>query len=190
MARRGAPAAAAALDAAGWKAGADGVRAKDGRKLALRLLYYTTRGAGVQAAAEYLAAAWKKAGVDVTLNGVIDTKMSESLSTAQDWDVVWLPIGVTLPSQLVGFLSGPGAPKGGNFAHLANARYDKLVAEAALKPGAEGCKLWLEAESALFENADLVPVVENTVLIAARNATFDMPADLFSPTSIRMTGAS
>ncbi|MEV0971195.1 ABC transporter substrate-binding protein [Microtetraspora glauca] len=184
-----ASAASAALDAAGWKAGPDGVRAKDGRKLTLRLLYATTKGAGVQAAAEYLAAAWKKAGVDVTLNGVIDTKLSESLNVTQDWDVVWLPIGVTLPSQLVGFLSGPAAPKGANFAHLANERYEKLVAEAVLKPGEEGCRLWLESESALFEAADLVPAVETTVLVATKNATFGLMAGLFSPTSIRLTEA-
>ncbi|WP_433237043.1 ABC transporter substrate-binding protein [Streptosporangium sp. CA-135522] len=182
-----AAAAGTALDAAGWKAGADGIRAKDGRKLELRLLYATTRGPGAQAAAEYLAAAWKKAGVDVKLNGVIDTKLSESLNATQDWDVAWLPIGVTLPTQLVGFLSGPAAPKGANFAHLANARYEKLVAEAQAKPAEEGCKLWLESESALFENADLVPVVETTVLAVAKNAKFDMMASLFHPTSIRMT---
>ncbi|WP_066944401.1 ABC transporter substrate-binding protein [Microtetraspora fusca] len=182
-------AASAALDAAGWKAGPDGVRVKDGRKLTLRLLYGTTKGAGVQAAAEYLAAAWKKAGADVTLNGVIDTKLSESLTTTQDWDVIWLPIGVTLPSQLEGFLSGPAAPKGANFAHLANDRYEKLVTEAIGKPGEEGCKLWLESESALFEDADLVPVVENTVLVASKNAKFDILAGSVVATSIRMTEA-
>ncbi|WP_067177967.1 ABC transporter substrate-binding protein [Microtetraspora niveoalba] len=182
-------AASAALDAAGWKPGPDGVRVKDGRPLTLRLLYATTKGAGVQAAAEYLAAAWKKAGVDVTLNGVIDTKLSESLNVTQDWDVVWLPIGVTLPSQLEGFLSGPAAPKGANFAHLANTRYEKLVTEAMGKPGEEGCKLWLESESAVFEAADLVPVVENTVLVATKNATFDVVAGSARPTSIRLTEA-
>ncbi|MFD0888261.1 ABC transporter substrate-binding protein, partial [Streptosporangium algeriense] len=179
----------AALDAAGWKAGADGVRVKDGKRLSLRLLYVTTKGAGIQAANEYLAQAWKKAGAEVTLNGVIDTKLSESLNAAQDWDVVWLPIGVTLPTQLVGFLSGPAAPKGANFAHLSNERYEKLVAEAVTKPGEEGCKLWTESESVLFEAADLVPVVETTALIAQRNATFDMVAGIFVPTSIRTTKA-
>ncbi|WP_271222957.1 ABC transporter substrate-binding protein [Streptosporangium carneum] len=181
--------AAAGLDAAGWKAGADGIRVKDGKKLSLRLLYITTRGAGPQAAAEYLAAAWKKAGVEVTLNGVIDTKLSESLYATQDWDVTWLPIGVTLPNQLVGFLSGPAAPKGGNFAHLKNTRYEELITEAAAKTGEEGCKLWLEAESALFENSDLVPVVETTVLVAQKGVKFDFPAATFVPTSIRMTEA-
>ncbi|MBB4919975.1 ABC transporter substrate-binding protein [Streptosporangium saharense] len=182
-------AASAALDAAGWKAGADGVRVKDGKRLTIRLLYATTRGAGVLAANEYLAQSWKKAGVEVTLNGVIDTKLSESLNAAQDWDAVWLPIGVTLPTQLVGFLSGPSAPKGANFAHLSNERYEKLVAEAVTKPGEEGCKLWTESESALYDAADLVPVVENTVLVAQKGATFDFPAASFSPTTIRMTSA-
>ncbi|SEG97297.1 peptide/nickel transport system substrate-binding protein [Nonomuraea solani] len=180
-------AAAAALDAAGWRAGPDGVRVKDGKRLTLRYLYATTRGAGTQAAAEYLAAAWRKAGAEVKLNGQIDTKLSESLNTTQDWDVVWLPIGVTLPSQVTGFLSGPAAPKGANFAHLSNDRYESLVAEAGKVPAAEGCPRWLEAESALFEAADLVPVVEITVLQASRNATYEQNAGLFVPTSIRLT---
>lgn len=180
-------AAAAALDAAGWKAGPDGVRVKDGKRLTLRYLYATTRGAGVQAAAEYLATAWGKIGAEVKLNGAIDTKLSESLNTTQDWDVVWLPIGVTLPSQLVGFLSGPGAPKGANFAHLANKRYQSLVAEASKVPAAEGCDKWLQAESALFEDADLVPVVETNVLEASKGATYEMLAGMFTTTSIRLT---
>ncbi|MEU0572729.1 ABC transporter substrate-binding protein [Nonomuraea sp. NPDC005983] len=183
-------AAGSALDAAGWKAGPDGVRVKDGKRLTLRLLYATTRGPGVQAAAEYLAAAWQKAGAEVKLNGVLDTKMSESLNATQDWDVGWLPIGVTLPSQLVGFLSGPAVPKGANFAHLANPRYAQLVAEAMGQPGQAGCRLWLEAESALFDDADLVPVVENTELVATKGATFQLTAGLFVPTSLRLTGGS
>ncbi|GAA5069098.1 peptide/nickel transport system substrate-binding protein [Thermocatellispora tengchongensis] len=181
-------AASAALDAAGWKPGPDGIRVKDGEKLTLRLLYGTTRGAGVQAAAEYLAAAWRKAGADVKLNGTIDTKLSESLNVTQDWDVVWLPISVVLPTQLTGFLTGPGAPKGANFAHLDNKRYAELAAKATGTPGPEGCKLWLEAESALFEPADLVPVVENTTLVALKGATFRYLPGQFLPLTIRMTG--
>ncbi|MBT2225682.1 ABC transporter substrate-binding protein [Nonomuraea sp. NEAU-A123] len=180
-------AAGAALDAAGWRAGADGVRVKDGKRLTLRYVYPTTRGSGVQAAAEYLAAAWKKAGVEVKLNGIIDAKLAESLNVTQDWEAIWLPIAVTLPTQLVGFLSGPAAPKGANFAHLANTRYESLIAQASEMSSAEGCKLWLEAESALFENGDLVPVVENTILAAGKGATFTMTAGSVVPTSIRLT---
>ncbi|MFF5213056.1 ABC transporter substrate-binding protein [Streptosporangium sp. NPDC000396] len=182
-------AAAAALDAAGWRPGPDGVRVKDGKRLTLRFLYVTTHGQGVLAAAEYLAATWKKLGAEVRLNGVIDTKLAESLNVTQDWDVVWLPIGVALPSQLTGFLSGPSAPKGANFAHVNNSRYNELVAKASARPAAESCPDWLAAESALFEAADLVPVVENTAVVATKGATLEGFASLVTPTSIRMTKA-
>ncbi|MBA2896140.1 ABC transporter substrate-binding protein [Nonomuraea soli] len=180
-------AAASGLEAAGWKAGADGIRAKDGKKLSLRVLYATTRGPGFQAAAEYMAATWKKVGAEVTLNGVIDTKLAESLNVTQDWDVAWLPIGVTLPTQLVGFLSGPAAPKGANFAHLNNQRYTELVAQAAGTPGDAGCKLWSEAESALFDNHDLVPVSGLTILIASKGGTVRQVAGFYQPTTFRLT---
>ncbi|MFD1939938.1 MULTISPECIES: ABC transporter substrate-binding protein [Nonomuraea] len=182
-------AAAAALDAAGWKQGPDGIRVKDGKRLTIRYLHATTRGQGVLAAAEYLATTWKKLGAEVRLQGVIDTKLAESLNVTQDWDAAWLPIGVSLPSQLIGFLSGPNAPKGANFAHLNNSRYNELVAKAAARPGAESCGDWLAAESALFEAGDLVPVVENTALIATKGATVEVVATQIAPTSIRMTKA-
>ncbi|SDK46957.1 ABC transporter substrate-binding protein [Nonomuraea jiangxiensis] len=181
-----AAAAAAALDAAGWKLGADGFRAKDGKRLSLRYMYATTRGSNYQASAEYMAEVWKKLGVEVKLNGVIDTKLSESLNATQDWDVVWLPIGVTLPSQLIGFLSGPSAPDGANFAHLANKRYEDLVAKAGKLSAAEACPMWLESESALFEAADLVPVVDYTALLAAKGATFRTIAGSPVATSLRL----
>ncbi|SDG79454.1 peptide/nickel transport system substrate-binding protein [Sinosporangium album] len=182
-------AATAALDAAGWKPGADGIREKDGKKLSLRYVYVTTRGPGFQAAAEYLAGEWKKIGVELKLNGVIDTKLAEVMNVSGDWDVIWLPIGVGLPSQLTAFLSGPSAPKGANFAHLDNKRYTELVAEAIQKPGPEGCKLWAEAERALFTNHDLVPVVEDTLLLAMKGATVDTYGDIPIATSVRMKSA-
>jgi peptide/nickel transport system substrate-binding protein len=179
--------AAAALDAAGWAKGADGIRAKGGKKLSLRLLYPTTAGSGTQAAAEFLGESWKKAGVDVHLKGANDVALSQSIDQTGDWDVAWVPISVTLPSQLVGFLSGPAAPKGANFAHLDNADYERLVAEAAQMPGPEGCERWLGAESALFENADLVPVMENTIVLASKNAKIQAVGQQIIPTSIKLT---
>ncbi|MEV4067802.1 ABC transporter substrate-binding protein [Nonomuraea dietziae] len=183
-------AASAALEAAGWKPGPDGIRQKDGKRLTLRYLFVTTKGPTFMAAAEYMAAEWKKAGVEVKLNGVIDTKLAESLNATQDWDVVWLPIGVPLPSQLIGFLSGPAAPEGANFAHLDNPRYNELVAKAGSKPAPASCADWEAAESALFEAADLVPVVENTAVVAVKGATVQTVSYLVIPSSIRMTKAS
>lgn len=183
------PAAAAAeLDAAGWVAGPDGIRAKDGEELAVRLLYNTDYGPGVQAGAEYQADAWEKLGVRVDLRGVAAGAFSEALFQTGDWDVATVPIGVSLPSQLTGYLSGATVPDGGsNFANIDNQQYADLVAQAAEVPVDEGgCELWAQAEAALFDNVDVVPVVESTQLVASNGAEVFLPGGLAQPTRIRM----
>ncbi|MFG2718471.1 ABC transporter substrate-binding protein [Streptomyces sp. NPDC048416] len=182
-------AAEAALEAAGWHRSGDGVRRKDGKKLTLRMIYGTSGGETMAAAAEYLADAWKKAGVDVKLRALSDAAYGEIETVTQDWDVDWAPLGVTLPTQLLGALSGPFTPDGGNFAHLTNTTYDRLTAQASTLPDTAGCAQWSGSESALFDSGDLIPVVDKTLSTAAHNATFRITAGLFDPTSIRMTGA-
>ncbi len=59
-----AAAAGAALDAAGWAKGADGVRAKDGKPLSVSLLYDSGLGSAGSAAAELAVAAWKAVGIE------------------------------------------------------------------------------------------------------------------------------
>ncbi|MFG3280496.1 ABC transporter substrate-binding protein [Streptomyces sp. NPDC048111] len=185
-----ASAADADLDAAGWSRGSDGVRRKNGKKLTIRMIYGTSAGETMSAAAEYLADAWQKAGADVRLRAVSDAAYGEVEAVTQDWDVDWAPLGVTLPSQLIGSLSGPFTPDGGNFAHLTNHRYEALTAAASKQPGTSGCAAWNESEAALLTNGDLVPVVDKTLTSAAHDATYRITAGLFDPTSIRMTGAA
>jgi peptide/nickel transport system substrate-binding protein len=181
-------AAKAELDAAGWTVGADGIRSKAGKKLAVRLIYNTDYGAGTRAGAEYQADAWKKIGVSVDLKGMASGAWSDALFKTGDWDVSTVPIGVSLPSQLVGYLSGSPPPDGSNFANIRNAKYQELTAKAAEMPIDQGgCETWAEAESVLFDNFDVVPVVELTQLLATKNAEVFMPGGLAQPTLIRMT---
>ncbi|MEU6312271.1 ABC transporter substrate-binding protein [Streptomyces sp. NPDC047014] len=182
-------AAEAAFEAAGWHRSGDGVRRKDGQRLTIRMIYGISAGETMAAAAEYLADVWKGIGVDVRLRALSDAAYGEVEAVTQDWDVNWVPLGVTLPTQLLGALSGPFTPDGGNFAHLTNTGYEQLTAEASKLPGTSGCDQWARSESALFDSADLIPVVDKTLTIAAHNATFRITAGLFDPTSIRMTGA-
>ncbi|WP_283134282.1 ABC transporter substrate-binding protein [Rhizohabitans arisaemae] len=183
-------AATAALDSAGWKAGPDGIRVKDGKKLTLRLAFSTASGSGGQAGVEYIADAWRKVGVDTQINAQSTIKMNETMTVTGNWDVGLFGIGLPLPSQFVGLFSGTPAPKGGNFAHLANERYDRLVAEAAKLPGEPGCAKWNEAERALVENVDVYPFVGTTWLTAGKNATAKTQGFLVIPSSIRMTKGS
>ena len=57
------------LDDAGWKRGADGIRAKDGKRL--RLVYQTTINAARQKTQAIVKGAAAKAGIDVELKSVV-----------------------------------------------------------------------------------------------------------------------
>ncbi|MFG3102244.1 ABC transporter substrate-binding protein [Streptomyces sp. NPDC048182] len=183
-------AAETALEAAGWHRSGGGVRRKDGKPLVLRMIYGTSGGETMAAAAEYLADAWQRVGADVRLRALSDAAYGEVETVTQDWDVDWAPLGVTLPTQLLGTLSGPFTPDGGNFAHLTNRAYERATAAASRLPGSAGCADWERSERALFDSGDLVPVVDKTLTTAAHDATFRITAGLFDPTSIRMGGAA
>lgn len=60
--------AAALLESAGWKKGADGVREKDGRKL--KLVFQTSINAARQKTQSVIKSALQRAGIDVELKGV------------------------------------------------------------------------------------------------------------------------
>jgi len=179
-------AAKAALDAAGWKPGPDGIRVKDGKRLTMTAIYGTQAGATMAAGAELLQQGWKNAGVDVTLKGLDSPGISQVMFATGEWDISLAPLGLTLPSQLVPFVSGGEPPQGTNFAHIKNPEYTALVAKAAAQAGPAGCADWLAAESALVEKQDMT-LFANTVLPTfGSNARFEIAGGLLKPSSIRM----
>jgi peptide/nickel transport system substrate-binding protein len=100
--------------------------------------------------------------------------------------VAVLGIGVNFPSQLVGFLSGPAAPDGQNFAALDNPDYKRLTDQAAGTPGAPGCELWAQAEKALFQRQDVVPLSVSLVHYFGNKARFSPGYAGPEPTSLRL----
>ncbi|WP_409185057.1 ABC transporter substrate-binding protein [Amycolatopsis sp. VS8301801F10] len=179
-------AAKAALDQAGWKPGPDGIRVKDGKRLALTAIYGTQAGPTLPPGAELMQQGWKAVGVDVTLKGLDSPGISQALFATGEWDISMAPLGLTLPSQLVPFMSGGEPPKGTNFAHIKNPRYDALVAKAAAQPGEAGCADWMAAESALFERQDVVQFANSVVPTYGSNAKFEIVNGYLKPSTIRM----
>ncbi len=181
------PAAAkAALEAAGWHAGAGGVRAKGGTKLAVRLLY-PGGTPSVDAGLELLAKWWKSLGAQVTLrskdaNGV----QGELFGTGESWDVTALGIGVSNPSELVAFFAGPTPPRGQNFAAIDNPDYNGLNVQASGTPGKAGCDLWAKAEKALLRRVDVLPISISTVFEFGNKARFTIGVAGLEPTSLRL----
>ncbi len=180
------PAAAAdLLDQAGWTLGDDGVRTKDGEPLELVFLYQNNTGAGGGAASELAVQQWEEVGAKVTATAQGEVALTGTIFGGGDWDISWVSLNVNAPDQLVPFLSGPGAPDGTNFAGIQNAEYEAAIKDAMAVPGVEGCDKWLEAESLLIADADIVPFANSSVTTFGSGAEFETPGNLM-PTSIRM----
>jgi peptide/nickel transport system substrate-binding protein len=177
--------AAALLDEAGWQAGGDGTRTKNGKPLELTFLYQNNLGSSGDAAAELAVQQWKAVGVKATARSQNETTLTGTIFGAGDWDVAWVSLNVSSPDQVVPFLSGPAAPQGTNFAAIADPAYDAAVKAAMAIPGKEGCQDWLAAESALIAEAAVVPFANNDVRTFGKGAKFETPGQLV-PLSIRM----
>jgi len=182
----GMSAAEQTLEDAGWTAGSDGVRSKDGTPLTLDFVYNTGLGSGGAAAAELATSTWTELGADVTMTGQDDTALLDTVFGSGNWDITWLTLNVSSPDQLIPFVSGPAAPEGNNFAHIDNADYTAGATEAAAMNGVEGCDTWLAAESELVQNADVYPFANQTVSTFGAGARFASGAVAIIPTSIRM----
>lgn len=179
-------AAAALLDEAGWVAGANGIRAKDGRPLQLSLLHLPELGAGVSSGAELLAEQWEAVGAKVTLRSITQAQVNEVLFGTGDWDAVLMRVTVAFPTQLLPFFSGPVPPEGTNFAHIDNQEYSKLTEQAAQLTVDEGCPLWEDADRALISDADVVPIVDSVAPWFLEGAEVRLLANNPSPPTIRL----
>ncbi|WP_033288809.1 ABC transporter substrate-binding protein [Amycolatopsis jejuensis] len=180
-------AAKSTLDSAGWVAGSDGTRAKDGKKLSISFYYPTTLGSTMQAAAELVQQRWTTIGVQVEVKGMTDAESSQILAQ-NSWGAAIVPLTVVLPSQLVPFLSGPGGTQGNNFAQIKNTEYDAAAKAASETAGAAGCDKWAEGEKAVVKALNLVPFVNSVRSYYLQGTKFDQAEGSIVPSSIRMLG--
>lgn len=181
-------AAAAELTNDGWAVGSGGIRSKGGKQLSVSFIYANDQPTN-SATAQYIAVQWKALGVNVTLNEQSFDQDSAVVFGKGEWGATLIGLGVSNPSTLVPFFSGPSPsdnPSGNNFGHFNNAQYTALVAAAANKPGTTGCKDWNAAESALFKSADVTPISNSPFLYWGKNTKFQVQAHVLIPTSIRI----
>ncbi|WP_159500129.1 ABC transporter substrate-binding protein [Microbacterium sp. 18062] len=180
-------AAAQALEQAGWTEGAGGVRERDGRPLSISFIHDSALGSGGAAAAELAVAAWTEIGIDVQASTLPTDELAGILFGGGSWDVVWEPLNVNSPDQIVGLISGPPPAEGGsNFASIANEAYDAGVADAMSLIGADSCDAWFAAEEALVADLDVLPFANTVQSLYGSGAEFRWPGTI-DPTSIRMT---
>lgn len=172
-----------AYDAAAAKKALAGL---SGKKLTL---VYSSTSMGKQGAAgsELAVSMWQAAGVTVEVKALPTPELFKTVYEGGDWDIVWFPVDGDLPQQVQNTFSGPTPSDGGNnFATIKNAKYDELSGRALGQSEESGCADWLEADTALLQNADVVPFSVRTQYVWGSHATFDLIFHVVSPTSIRM----
>ena len=152
-------AAAQMLDDAGWVTGSDGIRAKDGQKLSVSVVFnnaITTNAPAV----EYLTQQWQDLGVDARADGMTVDQMNGIVFSREGgtWDGWYSALGVSNPATLVPFFQGETTPNGLNFASIDNPDYNSAIKQANKQDGAAGCDAWNKGEMALIRDADFTPL--------------------------------
>lgn len=179
-------AAAAALDAAGWVAGADGIRSKDGTPLSLVLLYPGASDEPTVSGLELIQQ--ELAAIGVTATPTPSASYTDVIFQGGDWDLVWAPISTTLPSTWQGIMSGAFPPDGGNWTYNTNQEFFDLAAQAQTQAGEASCTGWQDAQAALVADADITPFWEATETAYGNGVDFQLNSNgLLIPASLRLS---
>ena len=122
-----AAAAAKQLDAAGWKLGGDGLRAKNGQTLTLSVV--TVKGTDYEPVAQALVKQWRKLGVDAQLTAADPATAQQNYLMPRNYDVLvyQLHLGAD-PDEFAYWSSAQAVATGLNFANYKSARADLALA--------------------------------------------------------------
>lgn len=172
--------AKAELAAAGYGPG--------GKPLKLRLVGYDLQNSGP----DYVADAVRQLGIEVELkNGTLGQAAGIIYGDKEPWDIFVFPLTTASPTPypLVNKMSSNLGEGGAyNFGRVHNAKFNTLVKQASTRIGEERCKLWGQAEAALLERTDLVPLMWPIANYYAHGLDFDTDYRTINLRTIRITG--
>jgi len=174
------------LDAAGWKRGADGIRAKDGKKL--KMVYQTSINAPRQKNQQIVKQAAAKAGIDMELKSVAASQYFSSDTANPDTythfytDIQMYTTTMTSPDAeffMNQFTSWEVASKenkwqGRNITRWRSEEYDKLhkAQEAELDP-VKRSALFIKMNDLVIQHIVVIPVVFRPRVAAIGNRMRD-----------------
>jgi peptide/nickel transport system substrate-binding protein len=179
--------AAELLDEAGWVAGADGMRSKDGAPLSINFIYDAASD-GHASAGELVAEDWEELGITTNLIAMDGAAWSEYLYETFDYDTGWIQIGVGSPVTQDLFYGGASPEDGGlNFMGVMDPEYAAFAdqARAAASPE-DACGYWEQAERVVVENFHTFLMTGTESPTYMNGATFEI-TDYIQPVTIRMT---
>ena len=167
--------AAAMLDEAGWKAGPDGIRAKDGVKLSFTMS--TTAGNKSREQAQQLVQqGWKKIGVDMSIRNMPASVVWGDYTVKSQFDtlmVAWDPLLYPDPDYTDRIHSKMIPAKGGsgsNYVQYENAEIDALCAKGVSTIGDEARKpIYHRIQEILLEDLPFMPILAFQTPVGVRS---------------------
>ncbi|MFD8014820.1 ABC transporter substrate-binding protein, partial [Streptomyces sp. NPDC059762] len=167
--------AASLLEAAGWRAGDDGIRVKDGRRLELKVILGTNFGPN-QSALELIQQQVRKAGIQLTLS-VLSIADYQKARGAGDYDLAWGNGTRTDPDILRTAFSA----KLLNLSRISDATLQRdLDAQAAAVDPARRAAHVAAAQRRILEQGYQIPVFEMTTVVALSRTVHDLTFDASS----------
>ncbi len=147
------------LDDAGWKAGSDGIRAKDGKRLQL-VINAIDRGSGIDNYIQLLQAQWREVGIDASIKAQARAPWYED-----NYKCTTNAISLFLRS---GDLDGMFAlfhssmiGTNFNFSCYSSPDVDKLLTDGKTETNPDKRKaIYLQAEQKIMEDAVFLPMVD------------------------------
>ncbi len=170
------------LDAAGWKRGADGVRAKDGRRL--KMLYQTSTNAERQKTQAIVKQAAARAGIEVEIKSVVASVFFGSdLANPDNYPKFYSDIQM--------YNNGPGAPdpqffmqqfvsseaaskdnkwQGRNITRWRNEEYDRAwrASTSEMDP-VKRAALFIKMNDLVIQNVVVIPIIWRYAVAGASN---------------------
>lgn len=148
--------AAKTLQASGYERDGSGMWVKDGQRLSMRLL---ANAVNYPSGNEFVLEQLRSFGIDARLSEHPTSEVLEKMGVGEEWEAALFPYGppMSSPNSANAFLNSAGAS---NWAGISNSDYDEKSA-GALTYAADDpqrCELWEEAQSALNEEVDIVPM--------------------------------
>jgi len=168
--------AAELLDDAGWTAGADGIRVKDGERLTVRFPVSTNQSvAAEQSLFEQVQANAKRVGFDVVLDP-LDLSGWYAALGANEYEAVSAPYTKVGPDVLRILYHSDGivpAPSGyfANHAQLSDPALDALLDRASASFGDERADLYGQAQQIILDSYTVLPLYDQQNHFLVRGVT-------------------
>jgi len=175
--------AKADLDAAGWKAGADGIREKNGKKLEIR--YSQIVGVPVsENEALQVQNQLKEVGIKVNIVNVSQAEYADVLIGHEFALMAFSWIGTPYPFTSIKQIYGTGQDS--NYAQLSLPELDKLIEQIDVETDpAKRTDLANQAAKIIWENVNLLPLYQRPSLIGAKSKLANWGAFGFSNKSFQ-----